>query len=233
VAYVDNLLGQDEQVLYVARQHALVLASRILTGLALIALLVSAGMVAQRAWGDYHTISFLGTTLAINGQQILLIMFLISLLVLVSIFISFLRWNAESFVITDRRVLQIRGIMSKMVTDFSLGKISDVALSQTVLGRMFNFGTIEILTATDDGTGTMEGINAPLAFKEAMLDARRNYERGYGYLEPHWSDVDSNDTMPAEFEIHRALEELARLRDRGILSAEEFEHKKRELLNRV
>lgn len=34
-------------------------------------------------------------------------------------------------------------------------------------------------------------------------------------------------------DIQRTLEELARLRDRGILSPEEFEAKKRDLLSRI
>jgi hypothetical protein len=67
-----------------------------------------------------------------------------------------------------------------------------------------------------------------------MMDARYNYERGYGYLDAQYAAQNSQDlSFPAEFEIHRTLEELARLRDRGILSPEEFESKKRELLSRI
>jgi hypothetical protein len=75
----------------------------------------------------------------------------------------------------------------------------------------------------------------PLAFKHALLEARHNYENGYGYLATPADQSAPTSTSPfaAHFDVHRTLEELARLRDRGILSVDEFEAKKRELLNRT
>jgi uncharacterized membrane protein YdbT with pleckstrin-like domain len=234
MAYVDELLGHGEQILYVAKQHMIVLISRILTGLVLIGVLVAAGVASSRAFSANANIEIAGISLAINGQQILFAAFIISVLVLLSIFSSFLRWNAEEYIITDRRVIQIRGLLSKAVIDSSLGKINDVILRQSVLGRMLNFGTIEIVTASDEVTSSIDSVSAPLEFKRAMMDARYNYERGYGYLDAQYAAQNSQDlSFPAEFEIHRTLEELARLRDRGILSPEEFESKKRELLSRI
>jgi hypothetical protein len=99
---------------------------------------------------------------------------------------------------------------------------------------MLDFGTIEIVTAADEVTSSIDSVSAPLEFKRAMMDARYNYERGYGYLDAQYAAQNSQEqSFPAEFEIHRTLEELARLRDRGILSPEEFEAKKRELLSRI
>lgn len=243
MAYVDELLGRGEQIFYEARQHIIVLISHILTGLALIALLVTAGVVSNRAFSNTTNLLIAG----MKASDLLLFgTFIISVIVLISIFSTFLRWNAEHYIITDRRVIQIHGVLSKTVIDSSLGKINDVSLSQSVIGRMFDFGTIEILTAAEEGFNSMEGVAAPLAFKRAMLEAKYNYDRGYGYLEPRpyaqrgaqparqSNHHDSNaHSVPAQLDLHRTLEELARLRDRGILSADEFEAKKRELLNRI
>jgi hypothetical protein len=161
-------------------------------------------------------------------------MFGISVLVLLSMFRTFLRWNTESYVLTDRRILQIRGIFGRTVIDSSLGKISDVTLRQTILGRMLNFGTIEILTAAEDTNNRMDTINAPLDFKRAMLEAKHHYDRGYGYLDDApVSTSPLEQPLQAEFELQRTLEQLSSLHDRGILSPEEYETKRRELLNRL
>jgi hypothetical protein len=77
----------------------------------------------------------------------------------------------------------------------------------------------------------MDRIEAPMAFKKAMLEAKHNHERGYGYLEPAYQPSRATPNAPAD--IQRTLEELAALRDRGILSSDEFEAKKRELLSRI
>ncbi len=230
MAFVHELLGRDENILYATRQHILVLISRILTGLALIAVLVAAGVVSNTAFSYNNDVLLLGLS---ASEVILLATFVISVFVLISIFGSFLRWNAEQYLVTDRRVIQIRGAFGKTVIDSSLGKINDVALRQSFLGRLFNFGTIEILTGAEEAINVMDGMQAPLDFKRSMLDAKYEYDRGYGYLDPQAAYVHLDQPVPAEFEIQRALEELARLRDRGILSSEEFEQKKRELLTRI
>lgn len=228
MSYIDSLLGRGEQILYVARQHIFVLIANILTELALIALLVAAGLASNMAFDTSNAV--IGGITASN--LILVICVGISIIVLISGFIDYMRWNAEQYIVTDRRVIQVRGVLSKRVTDSSLEKINDVELRQSLLGRMLNFGTVEILTAAgEEGANLMDRIEDPLAFKKAMLEAKHNHERGYGYLEPAYQPSRAAPNAPAD--IQRTLEELAALRDRGILSSDEFEAKKRELLSRI
>jgi uncharacterized membrane protein YdbT with pleckstrin-like domain len=228
MSYVESLLGRGEQILYVARQHIFVLIANILTELALIALLVAAGLASNMAFDTSNAV--IGGITASN--LILLICVGISVVVLISGLMDYMRWNAEQYIVTDRRVIQVRGVLSKRVTDSSLEKINDVELRQSLIGRMLNFGTVEILTASgDEGANLMDRIEAPLAFKKAMLEAKHNHERGYGYLEPAYQPSRAAANAPAD--IQRTLEELAALRDRGILSSDEFEAKKRELLSRI
>ncbi|GIV88881.1 MAG: membrane protein [Chloroflexus sp.] len=229
MSYVESLLGRGEQILYIARQHIFVLIVNILTELSLIAVLVAAGVASNVAFSNNPTATIGGISIS---SLILLICIVISVIVLISGFLDFLRWNSEQIVITDRRVLQIRGVFNKRVIDSSLEKINDIELRQSILGRIFNFGTIEILTASGaEGANVMDRIEAPLEFKRALLEAKHNLDRGYGYL-----DTDSytpGRPVGGAIDIQRTLEELARLRDRGILSPEEFEAKKRDLLSRI
>jgi hypothetical protein len=124
----------------------------------------------------------------------------------------------------------MRGVLSKIVLDSSLGKINDVELRQSMFGRMFNFGTLTILTAADEADNAMEQIAAPLEFKRALLEAKQNHDQGYGYFPINPASFDPPGAGP---DIQHTLEELAVLRDRGILSIDEFEAKKRELLSRI
>lgn len=229
MAYIDSLLGRGEQILYVARQHIFVLIANIVTELGLIALLVAAGVASNMAF-DTATVTFGGVT---ASNLILLICVAISVFVLFSGFMDYLRWSSEQYVVTDRRVLQVRGIFNKRVIDSSLEKINDVELRQSLVGRILNFGTIAILTASgEEGANLMDRIEAPIAFKRAMLEAKHNHERGYGYLDAGYLPARAS-IAGAPPEIQRTLEELATLRDRGILSSDEFEAKKRELLSRI
>jgi uncharacterized membrane protein YdbT with pleckstrin-like domain len=219
MAYLDSLLGRDEQILYVARQHIFVLIANIFTELTLIAILVAAGVASNMAF-DTASVTFGGIT---ASNLILLICVAISVVVLISGFVDYMRWTSEQYVVTDRRVIQIHGLLNKRVIDSSLEKINDVELRQSLVGRMMNFGTVEILTAAgDEGANLIDRIADPLEFKRAMLEAKHHHERGYGYLPEHGRSDDIVDE----------LTRLAALRDRGILSPEEFETEKRELLRR-
>ncbi len=231
MSYVDQLLGRDEQILYVARQHLFVLIVSILAELGQIALLVAAGVISNNAFSRGRTTPVIGNLTASN--LILLVCVIISVIVMISGFIDYLRWNTEQYIVTDRRVIQVRGILNKQVIDSSLEKINDVSLRQTLFGRMMNFGTVEILTASDEGVNVMDRIEGPLDFKKAMLDAKHNHERGYGYLDSQGYQGQAPRPTMSSGDIQRTLEELATLRERGILSSDEFEAKKRELLSRI
>jgi uncharacterized membrane protein YdbT with pleckstrin-like domain len=224
MAYIDELLRRDERVLYDGRQHTFELISNILTEMVLIAVLIAAGVAAQSAFPSRIV---LGMPV---GQVVLIACGLISLFVLVSAFLDYIRWNNEQYIVTDQRVIQIRGILNKAVIDSSLDKINDVELRQSWLGRIFDYGTIEILTASDVGINEMRAIAHPLQFKRAMLDAKHHYQRGFGYLDPQ--ALAAYQAGPYG-ELEETLQKLADLRDRGLLSEAEFETKKRELLSRI
>jgi membrane protein YdbS with pleckstrin-like domain len=232
MAYIDSLLGRGEQILYIARQHVFVLVVNILTELALIAVLVAAGVASNIAF-DQNTTPLISNMTA--SDLILLICIVISVAVLVSGFLDYLRWNNDQYIVTDRRVIQVRGLLNKRVTDSSLEKINDVEMRQSLIGRMLNFGTVAILTASgEEGISVMDRIAAPIDFKKAMLEAKHNHDRGFGYFDaPGYPASRPSTSANSPGDIQRTLEDLAALRDRGILSENEFEAKKRELLSRI
>lgn len=229
MAYIDELLGRGEKVVYVGHQHTFVLVSNILTELFLIGLLIAAGVASQTAFKGQF-VSGLPV-----GQLVLIVCGVISLIVLISAFLDYMRWNNEEYIVTDHRVIQIRGIFNKEVIDSSLDKINDVELRQSWLGRIFDFGDIEILTASDVGINLMRRIGYPLEFKRAMIDAKHEFNRGFGYLDPQAVAAYTNQQSagPGGVDIEQTIQKLAELRDQGLLSQAEFENKKRELLSRI
>ncbi|HEY7483712.1 MAG TPA: PH domain-containing protein [Streptosporangiaceae bacterium] len=51
-------------------------------------------------------------------------------------------WTMLYFIITEYRVILISGVLNRRVAMMPLGKISDVSLDRSVLGRMLGYGTI-------------------------------------------------------------------------------------------
>ena len=78
--------------------------------------------------------------------------------------------------LTNRRVIQVEGVLNRNATDSSLEKINDAVLSQSVFGRMFDFGDLTVLTASESGIEKMRMLRSPVVYKKKMLDAKHDYE---------------------------------------------------------
>ena len=166
-----------------------------------------------------------------------------------------LRWQNEEFVVTSRRVMQTEGVVNKRVVDSSLEKINDAILSESIFGRIFGFGDLEILTASESGISLLRMLPRPDAFKRAMLDAKHDLEMELSGARPLPSpairaamptpapppaapaapavaEPPAQSPMSAD-DVTRTLASLADLRDRGAISADEYEAKKADLLKRL
>jgi uncharacterized membrane protein YdbT with pleckstrin-like domain len=64
------------------------------------------------------------------------------------------------------------GVLSKQVVDASLDQINDVKTDQSIFGRMFNYGDVEVVTASAILKDEMQRIAKPLDFKRALIDAK-------------------------------------------------------------
>jgi hypothetical protein len=166
-----------------------------------------------------------------------------------------LRWTNEEFIVTSRRVLQSEGVINKRVVDSSLEKINDAVLTQSIFGRIFGFGDLDILTASESGISRLRMLRQPDDFKRAMLDAKHDLELELSGARPLPSPAlraaaptptappaasaappsaapAPGSSMSAD-DVTRTLANLADLRDRGAISADDYEAKKAELLRRL
>ncbi len=229
---IENLLGHSERVRYIGRQHVFVLIGNVVTELVLIGVLIAAGVVSQIAFPDKV---LAGMEV---GVLVLIVCVTISLLILGSAVLDYLRWSNAHYVVTDRRVLVLWGIFNIEVVDIPIEKINEVEYRQTWLGRIFGFGDVEITTASESGICQCRNLANPDGLKRALAEAQRDLQRGYTYLDQHDIDayLEPEDALVGDSNIDHishVLQRLADMRDRGLISRDEFEEKKRELLSRI
>lgn len=278
MSYADSLLSTGERVSHRVRQHWLVLlwGARIPIVAIVAALLII--VLSQNVSGiPLDLLKLLSAVLFLGGLAFLIW--------------ATLRYLNTEFVLTNRRVVQVEGVVNKRATDSSLEKINDAVLTQSIFGRIFGFGDLDILTAAEAGIERFRMIVDPIGFKRAMLDAKHEYEvdmersgwqpsppiraastasptatpSGPGPVAGASSGTtlsapsmttgpDSPRPAPAAppaailsaptttppathkanpAEVTRTLASLADLRDRGAISAEEYEAKKTDLLGRL
>jgi len=203
--YINTLLGENEKMLLVTRQHWFVLFANIFLELFFIIVLLVA------------------VTIALILHPFIAIGYAIILLPLGSMVRDILIWYNRQYIVSNRRVMQVNGIINKNVIDSSLEKVNDVKMSQSFFGRIFNYGTVEILTASEMGVNLFQKIEDPVHFKTAMLNAKEKL----GYHE--------NGIQPksASQDIPDMIAKLDALRKQGIVTEEEFNQKKATLLTKM
>lgn len=59
-------------------------------------------------------------------------------------------WYYDRFVLTNKRLMLIGGIVSRNVAMLPLGRVTDMKYTQSALGRMLGYGTFEIESAGQD-----------------------------------------------------------------------------------
>ncbi|NJN67726.1 MAG: PH domain-containing protein [Chloroflexaceae bacterium] len=197
--------------------------------------MITAGWMSYRAFSQ-NTEKLLGLVTA--SELIFLCGGLISLILLGSIFSDYLRWRSEQSILTDRRMIQIVGVFNKTVQESPLDGIKEITHTQGWVGRLLGYGSIHLKIASEEGAMNIEHVRHSRKFQQVILEAKHHADRGYGYLDAqalfHLSTaLPEHPVVNGQSEIRRTLEELASLRDRGILSMDEFETKKREILSRI
>jgi uncharacterized membrane protein YdbT with pleckstrin-like domain len=209
-AFITDQLATDEEVRLVAHRHWITLAAAVAGYLFLFFLLVMISGIGFGAsgssWGP-----ILGYGAGLGG-----------IIFLALVVVTVVTWYYRIYAVTTRRVMQISGVLNRRVSDTNLDKVNDVVMTQGVLGRVLGYGTIQIISGSDVGVDSFDRITDPIGFKRVMLDNKEDFDSLI-----RAAAAGGRETSPAQ------IEELAALRDQGLITPEEFEAKKAELLQRL
>jgi hypothetical protein len=264
MSYARKLLARGEEVVLEARPHWFLVIGRswwaiILAILALAVLMFVAGPPEEQLDGP--------------AEIVALVLLLIGLARIGWVIWD---WRNTEFLVTTHRIVRAEGILNKRMAATSLEKVNDAVLTQSLFGRIFGFGDLDILSAAEEigGIEDFPMVTDPVDFKVAMLNQKEAIERP-DLAPPAYQRQAPPELVPAEPMPPRAgsdqvtivdeapapeppaeapeapppapvappsspaddatatLERLASLRDRGLITAEEYDAKKRELLERI
>ena len=168
-SYVDSILAEGERIVYRASiSHWQFFLSYLVGGLFMLA-----------ALGAYiATENHAGASLA---------MIAISLVVGLAVILSaVIRRQTTELVLTDRRIITKRGLVSRDTVEMNLNKVESLHVNQSLMGRILNYGDVTVV-----GTGAslepLRGIARPLELRKKLgdgveVDRTGNEESGTGKL---------------------------------------------------
>jgi len=202
---VETQLQPGEEILYRAHVTRITLVPWV----AALILVVAAGVVGWQLAGGNELILIAAGVLA----AVLAVVILVKLVIL----------RSYEHVLTNRRMIQQIGVLHKRSMDAPLDKINNVEHWQTLWGRILGYGDVEIDTASEHGATRFKGIAQPLELKNAIVGATEAYR----------SRRFAPAAAPAAPSGAERLRQLKALLDDGLISQEEFEAKRKRLLEEI
>ena len=151
--------------------------------------------------------------------------------------VKYLNWTYTHFVLTDRRVIARTGILSKRGTEIPLDRVNNIEFSQRLFERLIGAGDLNIESAGKDGQSHFENVRHPdMVQQEIHRQVEANSHRQAGWHAEAIATANPGlgvAPAPAAPDVTEQIAKLARLRDQGAITPEEYEAKKAELLDRM
>jgi len=152
MAYYTKVLQPDENVLVVGRLHWLIYARTLVVCALGIGVLLVSYWLADANWQFYARIAAAAIGLA-------------ALLLLLR---AWIRRRATEIVVTDRRVILKRGVLSRHTVEMNVSKIETVDVEQGLGGRIWDYGTV-LIRGTGSGFEPLAGVGSPIAIRNAIV----------------------------------------------------------------
>jgi uncharacterized membrane protein YdbT with pleckstrin-like domain len=206
VPFPTKLLNEGEDVVLDTRPNWSLLAGPVTLGLLVVAGLV-AGLVA---WSKMP--------LWVGG--VIGAAFLVDIGYVLSRYIV---WRTTQLVVTTHRVIYRKGVFRRSGREIPIDRVQDVSFSQSLFERMVGAGSLTVESAGEHGQEPFPDVAHPEQLQSTinrLLDLRNQRDQQRASGQPVLS-------------IPEQIEKLGELYRRGILTEDEFEQKKAELLHRM
>ncbi len=218
MAFPKNLLADHEKLIFDLKPHWVALVPSVLWTIAAVAALFLGYRGVEAVFDDDTT-----NAKMVVGAVVTIAWYFLAVL-------PALRWRWTMFVLTSDRLITRSGIIAKHSREIPLERINDVTFTQTVLERVLGAGDLLVESAGERGQTRISDVRKPeqvqlMIYKQTEDNSTRVVRGQMGEVAGH--------TPPAEPSVTEQLEDLGRLRKEGVLTEEEFQAKKAELLKRL
>lgn len=149
--------------------------------------------------------------------------------------IKFLDWMFTHFVVTSDRVIYRTGVLAKRGVEIPLARINNINFRQGIWERVIGAGDLEIESAGEHGLSNFEDVQHPDAVQQEIyrqMEANERKRAAWGNA-PHGALATPAAPAAPSANVPEQIAQLAELRDKGVITAAEFETKKAQLLERM
>jgi uncharacterized membrane protein YdbT with pleckstrin-like domain len=225
--YPTKLLNRNEEVALDLRPHWWYFGRQILTGIPLLIVVI---LLLNLDGGWFKT-----------GASWVVVALVLAWAVWLGL--KYLSWARTYFVVTNQRVVYRTGVVARKGAEIPLDRITNINFTQRMFERIIGAGNLEVQSAGEQGTTTFDFVRHPDGVQQEIyrqMDGRETRQSstdatavGDAVAKAIGGQPGAGAPAPAAPSVPEQIEQLARLRDAGHITPEEYEAKKAELLGRM
>jgi len=214
MSFPRRLLGSDEELIIELRPHWFALVQPVLVTV-LIFVAMGVALAYLPSWSFSGWIKLLIVAVA------------------VAVFLArpmrrFLAWATSEFVVTSDRVVHRSGILSKRSMEIPLENVTDVRYEEGFLERLVGAGSLILESPGEFGQERFSHVSNPEKVQKTIYELTEENRRRMAPVTP-LAPVPPPSRGPG-VSVADEIAKLARLRQQGVLTEEEFQAQKARLL---
>lgn len=156
---------------------------------------------------------------------------LISLILIVYFIYKVVQRNNNIWAVTNLRVVDEFGVFSNNAKESPLDKINNLSYTQSFWGKIFGYGNVQIQTAAEIGSTTYNMVENPKALKDSITFMQEEYKKNQIINQAAELANAMAGKHDSKTDVAAELEKLFELKQKGILTDEEYKARKTKLLN--
>lgn len=133
--------------------------------------------------------------------------------------VALVKWRTTYFVVTSHRLIYRQGVVARNGVEIPLERVNNVNFHQSIFERLLQVGDLLIESGGQEGQQTFSDISRPEEVQNIIHSTIQREKKN------------KFEATPSLSSIAHELERLEALRDRGVLTDEEFEEQKRRLID--
>ncbi len=148
--------------------------------------------------------------------------------------LEYINWRHNLWCVTSLRVIDETGFITRYSKESPLDKINNVEYDQSIMGRIFGYGNVDIQTAAEMGETKYDLIHHPKQLKDTITQAQEEYKKLQITNQANQlAEAIARTNIagrPSQLTIADELDKLFVLLQKGAITQEEYVAQKNKLM---
>ncbi|MDO5860452.1 PH domain-containing protein [Methanobrevibacter sp.] len=170
---------RNERILYQTKPNMLLGCKKAIYGVVLLVIVLMVAPIIIKFIGEMQVYLISRINLALT-RYAAIAFFVVILIIIIYIIWQLFGWYSKEYILTESKIIVKSGVLSTKKNYMPYSTIQDINTSQSIIGKLFNVGSINLFSAYDNNQMELSNIGNPSQAEEIIFSHMinsRNYNQ--------------------------------------------------------